>query len=236
VLDAALQLADQLGDLDGELQEFLGGLADQAAELWDTPDAGMWEARDRERPYVSSKVMCWVALDRAIRLADRLGDAAHVEQWERAREEVRRAVLERAWQPEVGAYTGAFGSDHLDVSVLLMPLVGFLPADDERMLATIHAVRDQLAAGEGFAVRWAGDSHAFLISSFWLVECLALAGEVDEARALFERLLCARNDLGLMAEEYDAEAGELVGNLPQAFSHVGLVNAAWRIDEAARAR
>ncbi len=235
VLDAAHLLADQLGELDAELREFLGGLADQAAELWDSPDAGMWEARDRERHYVSSKVMCWVALDRAVRLADRLGDAAHVEQWERARDDVRRVVLEQAWHDGVGAYTGALGSDQLDVSVLLMPLVGFLPADDERMLRTIHTLRDALTDG-GLTRRWAGDEHAFLIVSFWLVECLALAGELEEARALFERLLSVRNDLGLLAEEVDVASGEQVGNVPQAFSHVGLVNAAWRIDQVGRGR
>ncbi len=231
VLFAAHLLRDQLGKLDADLQEFLAGLADQAAEQWQQPDAGMWEARDADRHYVSSKVMCWVALDRALQLADGLGDFARRERWDAARAEIRRSVLEQGWNESAGAYTGAFGSDHLDASVLLMPLVGFLPADDERMLRTIHAVRDSL--GDGALVRrWAGDSHAFLICSYWLVECLALAGEIELAQADFDSISACRNDLGLLAEEVDTATGEQIGNFPQAFSHVGLINAAWRITQA----
>ncbi len=231
VLFAAHLLRDQLGDFDEEVRVMLVTLADQAARDWRDPDAGMWESRDEPRHYTSSKVMCWVALDRAIALADRLGDGADVPRWRRVREEIFEAVLEKAWSERAGAFAGAFGSDELDASVLLLPLVGFLPADDPRMSATIDAVGERLADGP-LVRRWARDSSGFLICGFWLVECLALAGRLAEAQALFDRLLGYGNDLGLMAEEVDRETGEQLGNFPQAFSHVGLVNAAWRLTRA----
>ena len=192
----------------------------------------MWEARDQRRPYTSSKVMCWVALDRAVDLAPRLGAAADPETWAKARDAVRRAVLEQAWSEKAGAYTGAFGSDDLDASVLLLPLVGFLPADDERMQATIEAVERDLGEG-GLVRRWPSDRSGFLICTYWLVECLAMAGQLDRARSWFRSATGHANDLGLLAEEADPRTGELLGNYPQAFSHVGLINAAWRLGQPA---
>ncbi|TFV57960.1 glycoside hydrolase family 15 protein [Geodermatophilus sp. DF01-2] len=232
ILFAAHLLRNQLAPFDEPTRDLLLTLADQAARDWCLPGAGMWEARDESRHYTSGKVMCWVALDRAIALADDLGDGARPEEWARAREEIRDAVLEQAWSNRAGAYAGAFGSDHLDASVLLMPLVGFLPADDPRMLATIEAVRDRLTDGR-LVRRWAEDTAGFVICSFWLVECLALAGKVEEADDWFTHLLDYGNDLGLFAEETDPASGEQLGNFPQAFSHVGLVNAAWRLTERA---
>ena len=138
----------------------------------------MWEARDQPRQYTSSKVMCWVALDRAVDLSPRLGAGANPDAWKRARDAVRAAVLERAW---AGSYTGAFGSDELDASVLLLPVLGFLPADEERMRATIDAVERALGGG-GLVRRWPSDPSGFLICTYWLVECLALAGQPDRAR------------------------------------------------------
>ncbi len=230
VLFAAHLMRDQIGDFGPELQRLLSTLADQAAEQWRQPDAGMWEARDASRHYLTSKVMCWVALDRAVLLADRLGDQAHPDRWATARDEIKTTVLEQGWQESAGAYTGAFGSEELDASVLLLPLVGFLPADDGRMLRTIHTVRDRL--GDGALVhRWKGDGYGFLICSYWLVECLALAGEVEEAERRFETLTGYANDVGLLAEEVDPASGELMGNFPQAFSHVGLINAAWALTQ-----
>jgi len=231
VLDAVHLLRDDLGVLDGHVQELLVTMADRAADGWADPDAGMWEARDAKRQYVSSKVMCWVALDRAIRLADRLGDHADPVRWTAARAEVRATVLDQAWSEEVGAYTGAFGSDDLDASVLLLPLVGFLPAGDERMRATIDLIERELGSG-GLVRRWLGEESGFLICTFWLAECLALAGEVDRAEVWFASAAGYANDLGLLAEEAVPNGGPLLGNFPQAFSHVGLINAAWRIDEA----
>jgi len=233
VLDAVHLMRDHLEELDERLQELLVVLADRAAAGWAEPDAGMWEARDQQRQYVSSKVMCWVALDRAIALADRLGTAADPDRWAIARDEIRAAVLEQAWSAQAGAYTGAFASDDLDASVLLLPLVGFLPAGDERMKATIDAIERHLGTG-GLVRRWPDDESGFLICTFWLAECLALAGEVDRAETWFTSAVGYANDLGLLSEEAVPHGGQLLGNFPQAFSHVGLINAAWRITEASR--
>ena len=233
VLDAVYLLRDDLGDLDEPVQELLVVLADRAAAGWAEPDAGMWEARDAQRQYVSSKVMCWVALDRAIALADRLGPGADPARWATAREEIRAAVLEQAWSATAGAYAGAFASDDLDASVLLLPLVGFLPADDERMRATIEAIERRLGTG-GLVRRWPDDESGFLICTFWLAECLAMAGEVERAEAWFASAADYANDLDLLSEEAVPHGGPLLGNFPQAFSHVGLINAAWRITQAAQ--
>ncbi len=232
VLDAAEQLRDQLGVLDASTRQLLIALADRAVTSWREPDAGMWEARDQRRQYVSSKVMCWVALDRAVRLAPLLGDGAHVDRWEEARERVRAAVLSKGWSERAGAYTGAFGSDDLDASVLLLPLVRFLPAGDERMWATIEAIESELG-DVGLVRRWPDDPMGFLICTYWLAECLALGGELSRAETWFDRASSYANDLGLLAEEADPDRRELLGNFPQAFSHVGLINAAWRLTEAA---
>ena len=231
VLDATYVLREHLGDFDEPLQELLVELADRAAKGWAEPDAGMWEARDHPRQYVSSKVMCWVALDRAIVMADRLGAAADPDRWAAAREEIRASVLEQAWSSTAGAYAGSFASDDLDASVLLLPVVGFLPATDERMWATIEAIERELGRG-GLVRRWPDDPSGFLICTFWLVECLALGGAVDRAERWFHSALGHANDLGLFSEEADVDDGTLLGNFPQTFSHVGLVNAAWRLTQA----
>jgi len=233
VLDAVHLLRDDLGKLDERLQELLVMMADRAAAGWAEPDAGMWEARDAQRQYLSSKVMCWVALDRAISLSDRLGARADPLRWSIAREEVRAAVLEQGWSTAAGAYAGAFASDDLDASVLLLPLVGFLPADDERMRATIEVIERELGTG-GLVRRWPDDESGFLICTFWLAECLALAGEVERAETWFTSAAGYANDLGLLSEEAVPHGGPLLGNFPQAFSHVGLINAAWRINEVSR--
>ncbi len=228
VLEAAHILRDSLGDLEAAVQDMLVALADRAASGWQESDAGMWEARDAQRAYTSSKVMCWVALDRAVDLAPRLGAGADAGRWAVAREQVHGAILSQAWSERAGAYTGAFGSDDLDASVLLLPLVGFLPARDERMWRTITAIERELSSG-GLVRRWPSDPSGFLICTYWLVECLAMGGEVERATELFHRASAHANDLGLLSEEADPATGEQLGNVPQAFSHVGLVNAAWRI-------
>ncbi len=236
VLDAAHILRERLGELDGQTKELLVGYADRAARDWRRPDAGMWELRDREQHYTSSKVMCWVALDRGVKLADRIGaGSAAVASWERARDDVKAAVLAEAWSERAGAYAGWFGSDELDSSVLLLPIVGFLPATDARMRATIDAVESRLAT-DGLVRRWESEPNAFLICSYWLSECLVMAGEHERGRQVFGRVTGLANDVGLLSEEADAHSGELLGNFPQAFSHVGLVNAAWRLTEAEEGR
>ncbi len=232
VLSAAYVLREQLGDLDRPSQQLLVALADHAAGTWHEPDAGMWEARDRRRHYLSSKVLCWVALDRAVKFADRLGPDADPQRWSAARQQVRQAVLGRGWSDTAGAYTGAFDSDQLDASVLIMPLLGFLPADHPRMRATIAAVERQLGHG-GMIHRWQGEAAGFVMCSYWLVECLALLGDLDRATRWFDDTTAYANDVGLLSEMADTERHALLGNTPQAFSHVGLINAAWRLTQAA---
>ncbi|MDG4837985.1 glycoside hydrolase family 15 protein [Micromonospora sp. WMMD967] len=232
-MDAAWLMRDRLVPLDQEVRHVLRVLADQAAGDWNLPDAGMWEERGVEHHHVSSKVQCWVALDRAVRFGDRLGDPQDVARWAAARDKVRAEVLDRGWNERMQAYTGSFESDELDASVLVMPLVGFLRADDPRMRSTIHAVEDRLSH-DGLLRRWDGDPAGFVICSFWLVSCLALAGERDRAHTLFKELAGRVNDLGLFAEQIDPLTGEQLGNFPQAFSHIGLINAAGVLTDVER--
>src|SRR4051812_25883640 len=208
VMGEVLDAAHLVLGVDGEpfpanVADLLVGLAEEARRSWHEPDAGMWEARDAERHYTSSKVMCWLALDRAVALAPRLGPRADPEGWAKTRDEIRATVLEQAWHDGAGAYTGAFGSDRLDASVLLLPLVGFVPVDDSRMAATLERVADRLGAGHGLVLRWEGDAAGLLLCSFWLVECLAMAGQHERARRLFDAAAGRANDLGLLAEEAD---------------------------------
>jgi GH15 family glucan-1,4-alpha-glucosidase len=182
--------------------------------------------------------MCWVALDRAILLADRFGAVDRVDDWTRTREEIAHAILTRGWNEDVGAFTQSFGSTDLDASNLMMPIVGFIPAADPRMLATINATAERLTDERGLVYRYLahdgleGEEGTFLLCTFWLAQALALAGEVERARQTFERAIAFLNDVGLLAEEVDPDTGELLGNFPQAFSHIGLINAAWAISQA----
>jgi GH15 family glucan-1,4-alpha-glucosidase len=202
---------------------------------WRQPDHGIWEVRGPPRHFTHSKVMVWVAFDRVLRAAEALSLDAPVERWRRVRDEVHAEVCERGFDPELGAFTQSYGSRSLDASLLQIPLVGFLPADDPRVRGTVAAIERGLMSG-GLVQRYdpaatddgleRQDEGAFLACSFWLVEAMLLDGRGAEARALFERLLALSNDVGLLAEEYDERAGRQVGNFPQAFSHVALVNAA----------
>jgi GH15 family glucan-1,4-alpha-glucosidase len=242
LLDALHRYRNQLGMLHPEIQRFAADLADNAARRWEERDAGMWEMRGEPRHHLSSKVLCWTALDRAIKLAPTLGEHARIDEWTRQRDRIREAVLTRGWSETCQAYAQSFDSDELDAAALLMPLVGFLPATDPRMASTIEAIASRLT-DDGLVVRYrnreglnadglTGEEGTFVICSFWLVSCLAKAGQVDRAQALFARLCAFANDLGLLAEEIDGRTGEQLGNFPQAFSHIGLINAAWEIDQA----
>jgi GH15 family glucan-1,4-alpha-glucosidase len=202
----------------------------------------MWEMRGEPRHHLSSKVLCWVALDRAVKLAPALGGYAKTADWTAARDEVREAILERGWSEAKQAYAQSFGSDELDAAQLLMPIVGFLPATDERMRSTIEAIARDLTE-DGLVLRYrneqglnadglTGEEGTFVICSFWLVSCLAQAGEMERAEQLFEQLAGYANELGLLAEEIETSTGEQLGNFPQAFSHIGLITAAYEIDKA----
>jgi GH15 family glucan-1,4-alpha-glucosidase len=242
LLNALYLYREQLGELHPEIQEFVAYLADMAAARWPETDAGMWEMRGDPRHHLSSKVLCWVALDRAVKLAPALGSFAKVEEWTAERDRMREAILERGWSESRGAYAQSFGSDELDAAQLLMPIVGFLPATDERMRSTIDAIASELTEA-GLVLRYrneeglnadglTGEEGTFVICSFWLVSALAQAGEVERAERLFEQLAGYANDLGLLAEEIDTATGEKLGNFPQAFSHIGLITAAYEIDKA----
>ncbi|WP_428961676.1 glycoside hydrolase family 15 protein [Micromonospora fluostatini] len=234
VILAVWRLHEYLGEtFDTEIREMVVDLAEEVAGTWRLPDRGMWEARDAERHHLSSKVFCWVALDRAVELAPRLGERADPARWAAIRDEIRATVLRAGWNEQVGAYTGVFGSAELDASALLLPLVRFLPATDPRMRATIAAVERELGTGDGLVRRWPTDPAAFLMCSFWLVECLVLAGEPERGRALFERAVTHANDVGLFSEQVDPVSGAQVGNTPQALSHIGLISAAWRLTDPA---
>ena len=238
LLGAAQRLVDQLGELDPVTQQFLAAAADTAASRWKEKDQGIWEIRGEPRDFVYSKLMCWVALDRAIALAPQLGAGDRAQGWAAARDEIRAAILERGWSEKAGAFTQAFGGDDLDASNLMLAITGFLPGDDPRMKATIDATAARLTDKRGLVYRYlahdglAGEEGTFLLCTFWLAQAQALAGELGQATATFERAVAAINDVGLLAEEVDAGSGEMIGNFPQAFSHIGLINAAWAITQA----
>jgi alpha,alpha-trehalase len=179
-----------------------------------------------------------VALDRAIALADHLGAEDRVTDWAAARDEIRAAILERGWNERAGAFTQVFGSEEIDASNLMLVITGFLPGDDPRMKATIDATAQRLTDKRGLVYRYlghdglSGEDGTFLLCTFWLAHAQALAGEVEAAIATFERAVAVINDVGLLAEEVDPRNGEMIGNFPQAFSHIGLINAAWAITQA----
>jgi alpha,alpha-trehalase len=238
LLGAAQRLVDQLGELDPITQRFLAAAADTAASRWREKDQGIWEIRGEPRDFLYSKLMCWVALDSAIALASHLGADERVSDWAASRDEIRRAILEQGWNERAGSFTQAFGSEDLDASSLMLAITGFLPGDDPRMKATIDATAERLTDKRGLVYRYlthdglAGDEGTFVLCTFWLAQAQALAGEVEAATATFERAVAAINDVGLLAEEVDPRTGEMIGNFPQAFSHVGLINAAWAITQA----
>jgi alpha,alpha-trehalase len=240
LLDAVFRFQDQLGHVDDTTAQFLGDIADIAARVWRQPDQGLWEMRGPPRHFVHSKLMCWVALDRAGRLAGQLGLDGRAAAWAEEAGAIRAALLDEGWNEKVGAYTQSFGSEELDSSVLLMAMTGFLPASDPRMRSTIEAVAERLSAPGGLLYRYSGEDGLegaeapFLLCSYWLAECWALAGELERAHRVFEQTTAYANDVCLLAEEADPATGELMGNYPQAFSHIGLVNAAWAIAQAER--
>jgi GH15 family glucan-1,4-alpha-glucosidase len=209
-------------------------LLDYLESAWQEPDDGMWEARGPRRHYTQSKVMAWLAFDRAIALSNRFKLEGPLRRWEQIRAQIHDEILERAYDPQRHTFTQSYGSTALDAGVLMVGLVGLLDPTDDRFTTTIDAVRRELGH-DGFISRYStdvsddglsGSEGQFLACSFWMVEALALNGRKTEARELFERLLALHNDLGLYAEEYDAGRGRQVGNFPQAFTHLALISAA----------
>jgi GH15 family glucan-1,4-alpha-glucosidase len=215
-------------------------VVDHVANVWHEPDDGIWEARAPRRHYTFSKVMAWAVFDRSLRLVERTGLDAPVGRWRRIRDEIHAEVCARGYDPQRETFTQYYGSPELDASVLVIPLIGFLPPEDERVQGTIAAVMLELSR-DGLLSRYStdetddglpGDEGQFLACSFWLVGALAISNRLAEARALFDRLLSLRNDLGLLAEEYDVSRGRQVGNFPQALSHLALIGAARAISLA----
>ncbi|MFH9136954.1 glycoside hydrolase family 15 protein [Streptomyces sp. NPDC017524] len=208
---------------------------------WEEPDEGIWEVRGPRRHFVHSKVMAWVAVDRTIKLVESGDVEGPLERWYQLRDDIHRDVCDRGYDKERNTFTQSYGSKELDASLLLIPQMGFLPPDDKRVIGTIEAIQRELSTEDGFILRYptegehagvdglAGDEGAFLACSFWMADDLAMIGRVDEARQLFEKLLALRNDLGLLAEEWDSNLQRQVGNFPQAFSHVPLIDTALRL-------
>ena len=213
---------------------------------WRRADTSIWEVRGGHRHFTYSKVMCWVALDRAVRIAHLLGrqdeEAERIRAWRKAATTIRRTVMRRGRRAD-GAFTQSFGDDAVDASALLFPIVGFIDGHAPSATATLRAVERELTDGTGLIQRYRADEDvegvvgregAFLICSFWLCDNLALRGDLDDARERFERLAATANDLGLFSEEWDAPTGEMRGNFPQAFTHIALISSAHNLQRAAR--
>ncbi len=207
------------------------GVVDHAADAWTEPGSGIWEVRTEPRQFVFSKVMCWVALDRGLELADRFEFDAPTDRWKAEQSAIRETVLDRGYDADRASFVRTLDGDHLDATALLLPVVGFLPFDDDRVRSTVDTVEAELGS-DGLVRRYTGDDGlpggegAFLWCSFWLVDALALGGRVERARDTLREVTGYANDLGLLAEEADPDDGSLLGNFPQGFSHVGLLNSA----------
>ena len=219
-------------------------LVEHLEQIWNKPDDGIWEVRGGSRYFTHSKVMAWVALDRAVRTIEEFGLDGPVEHWRQLRRTIHQEVCEHGYDAGMGSFVQSYGSKHLDASLLLIPLVGFLPASDDRVSSTLAAIEKQLMA-DGLVMRYDTNATddglppgegAFLPCSFWFVDNLVLLGRYDQACRMFDRLLDLRNDVGLLAEEYDLRARRQVGNFPQAFSHVALANTARNLSAAMATR
>jgi GH15 family glucan-1,4-alpha-glucosidase len=236
LLDLAWSWHRQGHSPDADDWRFLVELVNAAAERWRTPDRGIWELRGRPRHLVHSKAMCWVALDRGLRLAADLGFAAPVARWTATRAAIRAAVERRGYDPGRGVFTQAFGRAELDAALLLLPSVGFVAWDDPRMLRTVEAIRAELEV-DGLLLRYrtpdglSGTEGAFVACTFWLAECLARQGRTTEAHAAFDAASATANDLGLFAEEFHPASGTLLGNFPQALTHLSHIAAAVALEQ-----
>ena len=247
VLDVLYQARRRGLEADDAAWALVRHLLEELESRWHEPDEGIWEVRGPRRHFTHSKVMAWVAFDRGLRLVEEFERKGPAARWRRARDEIQAEVLERGFDEELGSFVQSYGSKRLDASLLTIPLVGFLPPDDPRVVGTLEAVRRELLH-DGFVRRYLHDEEAaevdglppgegaFFLCSFWFVDNLVLLGRTDEAVEMFERLLALRNELGLLSEEYDPGDRRLVGNFPQAFSHIGLINTAMLLEDAGAGR
>jgi GH15 family glucan-1,4-alpha-glucosidase len=237
LLDGAYQLIRDGDTLPPDVWQFLGKVASSACQRLDEPDEGIWEVRSTEQQYTYSKLMLWVCLDRAVRLVEGYGMRGDIDRWRARRDEARQMVLERGYNRQLGAFTQVLDGEELDASLLMVSVHGLLPGDDPRVVSTIDRIREQLTE-HGLVYRYhaddglSGGEGAFVLCSFWLVDALTLAGRVDEAEQLFESLTRRANHVGLFSEQIDPQSGEFLGNFPQAFSHLGLIDSALYLAEA----
>lgn len=226
-------------EVNGLTWNMLRRIIDYVCEIWKEPDSGIWEIRGAPRHYVYSKLMCWAALDKGLKIAKEKHFPAPAERWRQVRGDIRRALLGRGFSAKRNSFVQAFDSEDLDATSLLIPFMDFLPFDDPRIQGTLNAIRRELISPQGLVYRYLspdrlpGKEGAFLLCTFWLVKALALSGRMEEARDLFERTLRYVSPLGLLSEEVDGVTGKLTGNFPQAFSHIGLVNSALYLGVAA---
>jgi GH15 family glucan-1,4-alpha-glucosidase len=234
LMDALLHAREHGLPTDDHAWKFQRTMLEFLEGAWDQPDEGIWEVRGPRRHFVHSKVMAWVAFDRAAKTVEHFGRPGDADRWREIREDIHREVCEQGWDEDRGTFTQSYGSQALDAALLLIPRTGFLPGDDPRVIGTIEAIQRELVS-DGFVMRYPTEESddglppgegAFLPCSFWLVDALAMAGRGDEARALYDRLSGLANDVGLFAEEYDPQAKRPIGNFPQAFTHVALVTSA----------
>ncbi|MEO6922447.1 MAG: glycoside hydrolase family 15 protein, partial [Bryocella sp.] len=229
--------ADQ--DLRVPALDLEAALINHVCKIWELPDDGIWEIRSERRHFVYSKVMAWVALDRAVKNYEKYDGKGDVKRWRKNRDLLHKEILEKGFNKKLNSFVQSYGSDSLDASNIRIAFVGFLPPDDPRIIGTIEAVQKHLMK-DGLVQRYSVDASpdgltggegSFLPCSFWLVSALHLIGRKDEARGLFERLLELRNDVGLLSEEYDAAEHRMLGNFPQALTHIGLIHAAFTLEE-----
>ena len=241
MLDSFFHAQSKMGRHSEDDFRVLTLLLDHLEKIWDHPDSGIWEMRGGPKQFTNSKMMCWVAFDRAILLAEQLNYEAPIERWKKIRDTIHKQVCDRGFNGKMNSFVQEYGSKNLDASLLLMPAVGFLPGDDPRVKGTVEAIERNLMR-DGLLLRYDTDKTAdglppkegaFLACSFWMVSSLKAIGRTADARALFKTLLALRNDLGLLSEEYAVVAKRMVGNFPQAFSHIALVNAAFDLERSA---
>lgn len=239
LMDSAYLYRKYVGEIDEEYWEYLRRVIRFVLEHWREPDEGVWEARTERQHYVFSKAWCWVALDRAVKIAKAQDLPGDVQHWSKVRDEIREDIMTHGFDQEKGVFVQAYGSKVMDAANLILPLIGFIKAKDPRMLATIRATQEELASPDGFIYRYKGfddgldgDEGTFNICTFWLCDNLIMLGELESAKSLFDKLLGHANDLGLMSEQIAPEGGEMLGNFPQAFSHMSIINTAVQLQKA----